>query len=96
MLVPDIAEKVDLVRACEERCTDRMHGSVAPSLFGITKKSALMFGSQSSEDASYLVVKASLVIEVVKVRQIGLAPPDVHIAYLKVVVNWLLRRGRDQ
>jgi hypothetical protein len=29
-----------------------------------------------------------VVIEVVKVRQIGLAPPDVHIGYLEVVVDW--------
>lgn len=44
-------------------------------------------------DESYLVVKASVLIEVFKVRQIGLAPPEVHIGYLKVVVNWLLCRG---
>ena len=37
MLVPDLAEKVDLVRAGEERCADRVHGRVAPPLFGITQ-----------------------------------------------------------
>jgi len=65
MLVPDLTEKVDLVRAGEERCADRMHGRVAPPL----------------------VVKASVVIEVVKVRQIGFAPPELHIGYFKVVVK---------
>ena len=33
MLVPDVTEKVDLVRAGEERGSDRMHGCVAPPLF---------------------------------------------------------------
>ena len=33
MLVSDVAEIVDLVRAGEERGSDRMHGCVAPPLF---------------------------------------------------------------
>jgi hypothetical protein len=37
-----------------------------------------------------------VVIQVVKVRQIGLAPPDVHIGYLEVVVDWSFMPRHDQ
>lgn len=33
MLVPDLAEKLDAIRAGEERRSNRMHGRVAPALF---------------------------------------------------------------
>ena len=97
MLVPDLVEKVDLVRAGEERCADRMHGRVAPPLYhpGREERIGTAFSSQECEDASYLVVKASVVIEVVKVRQIGFAPPEFHVGYLKVVVNWFYGAARS-
>ncbi len=31
--VPDLAEKVDAVRSCEQRRSDRVHGRVAPTLY---------------------------------------------------------------
>jgi hypothetical protein len=77
MLIPDVAEKVNLVRAGEERGSDRMNGCVAPPLFwqsprkgggGDNNNQDWRSGRSRVRDASYLVVKASLVIEVIEVR----------------------------
>jgi hypothetical protein len=39
MFVPDFAEEVDAVRAREERCCDRVHRRIAPTLPFVNEQS---------------------------------------------------------
>ena len=92
MLVPDFAEEVDAVRAREQRGGDRMHRRVAPALFcAQSPVRDVRFTSRKSGQGRgkmYLVVEAAVVIEMVEVRQIDLSAPKVHVANLKVVIDY--------
>jgi len=95
MLVPDFAEEVDAICAREERCSDRVHRRVAPTLPFVNKpnreKVLVQFESVCVRNwrvLQYLVVETATPIEVLEERSVGFATPKVQIGNLKIAPNY--------
>ena len=77
MLVPDFAEEVDAICAREERCCDRVHRRVAPTLPFVNKPNRenvlVQFEGECVRNwrvLQYLVVETATPIEVLKERSV--------------------------
>ena len=85
VFVSNLAEKLDLVLACEERCRDRVNRRITPALFVWLQH--LVIHTAERVERWYLVIKATMAIEVVEICRVSLAAPKIQIGNLKIAPN---------